>query len=98
MPASIDHVVLWVDDPLRSVEFFERVVGLETVRVEEFRAGSAPFPSVRISGETIIDLMGKLAAPLVNALTATDGSAGHPVNHLCLAMTADEVAALRRRL
>ena len=94
----VDHVVLWVDDPLRSIEFYARVVGLEGVRVDEFRAGSAPFPSVRISGDTIIDLMAKMGAPLVNALTATDGSAGHPVNHVCLSMSADEVAALRRRL
>ncbi len=98
MAMRVDHVVFWVEDPLRSIEFYERVVGLASVRVDEFRAGSAPFPSVRISDDTIIDLMGKAAAPLVNALTATDGSAGHPVNHVCLAMTADDVAALRGRL
>ena len=47
MHAKLDHVVLWSDDPLRAVEFYEQVVGLTPVRLEEFRAGQAPFPSVR---------------------------------------------------
>lgn len=55
MSLSLDHVVLWVADPLRSLEFFESVVGLAPVRVAEFRAGQAPFPSVRVSDVTILD-------------------------------------------
>jgi catechol 2,3-dioxygenase-like lactoylglutathione lyase family enzyme len=46
----IDHVVLWVDDASRSLDFYTRVVGLESVRAEEFASGAAPFPSVRVSG------------------------------------------------
>jgi catechol 2,3-dioxygenase-like lactoylglutathione lyase family enzyme len=98
VPSRIDHVVLWVDDPLRAVEFYERVVGLAGVRVEEFRAGSAPFPSVRVSEDTIVDLMSRAAAPLVDGMTGAGGSAGHPVNHLCLAMSEPEFEGLRRRL
>jgi catechol 2,3-dioxygenase-like lactoylglutathione lyase family enzyme len=29
MNAKVDHVVLWADDPVRAVEFYERVVGLQ---------------------------------------------------------------------
>jgi glyoxylase I family protein len=47
MQAKLDHVVLWVTDPLRSLEFYEKVVGLAPVRADEFREGKAPFPSVR---------------------------------------------------
>jgi hypothetical protein len=49
MQAKLDHVVLWVAEPLRSLEFYERVGGLIPVRADEFREGKAPFPSVRVS-------------------------------------------------
>ncbi len=94
----IDHLVLWVSDPLRSVAFYERVVGLTPVRVDEFRDGKAPFPSVRVSEDAIVDLMPMTSAPILNAFPGADGSAGNKVNHLCLAMTKEEWSALRGRL
>ncbi|MCC6849040.1 MAG: VOC family protein [Deltaproteobacteria bacterium] len=94
----MDHVVLWTDDPLRAVEFYARVVGLAPVRLEEFRAGRAPFPSVRVSPATILDLMGRAAAPVADGMTSAAGSAGHPVNHVCLALSEADYAALRGRL
>ena len=98
MRARLDHVVFWVEDPLRAVEFYETVVGLKGVRVEEFRAGQAPFPSVRIADDAILDLMMRATAPMVDAMAGSAGSAGHPVNHLCLAMSLAEFEALRARL
>jgi catechol 2,3-dioxygenase-like lactoylglutathione lyase family enzyme len=98
MHATVDHVVLWTDDPLRAVEFYERIVGLAPVRVEEFRAGRAPFPSVRVSSESILDLMSRAAAPVVDAMTGSDASAGQRVNHVCLSMSEGEFKALRERL
>jgi len=98
MHATVDHVVLWTDDPLRAVEFYERIVGLAPVRVEEFRAGRAPFPSVRVSSESILDLMSRAAAPVVDAMTGSDASAGQRVNHVCLSMSEGEFTALRERL
>lgn len=98
MQARLDHVVLWVEDPLRSLEFYERVVGLRAVRADEFREGKAPFPSVRISADAIIDLMAKAAAPVVDRMAGGGESAGHPVNHVCLAMREAEFTALRGRL
>ncbi len=98
MNATVDHVVLWTDDPVRAAEFYERVVGLPPVRLEEFRAGAAPFPSVRVSAESLLDLMSRAAAPVVDALTGSEASAGHRVNHVCLSMTEAEFTALRERL
>jgi len=98
MQAAIDHVVLWTDDPLRAVDFYVRVVGLSPVRVEEFRAGTAPFPSVRISATAILDLMARVAAPVVDAMAGADASAGHRVNHVCFAMPEEDFTALRGRL
>ncbi len=98
MQGTLDHVVLWSDDPLRAVEFYVDVVGLTPVRVDEFRAGSAPFPSVRISPTAILDLMARVAAPMVDAMAGADASAGNRVNHVCFALSAEDFQTLRGRL
>ena len=94
----LDHVVVWVADPGVSVDFYTRLVGLEGVRVEEFRAGRAPFPSVRVGETSIIDLTPMAGVGPTEALTGAEGTAGHPVNHLCLAMDEAEYRALDARL
>ena len=53
---GLDHIVLNVDDPDRSLRFYCDELGLEPIRVQEWRNGDAPFPSVRIDENTIIDL------------------------------------------
>lgn len=74
---QLDHIVLWVEDPLRSVEFYTRVVGLAAERVVEFRENTAPFPSVRLDEHTLFDLMPLAMAPRLNALPGAAGSAGN---------------------
>jgi len=99
MDARIDHVVLWVDDPSSTAEFYQRVVGLTAVRLEAFRAGAAPFPSLRVNDESIIDLMARGAAPAVDAMVGNTGpGSGHPVNHVCLALTRADFESLLSRL
>jgi len=95
---QLDHVVLWVEDPIRSVEFFEKVVGFTPVRVEEFLAKKVLFPSVRLDANTLIDLFPISAAPMVNQIPGAAGTAGHKTNHLCFAMTKAEYEALEQRL
>ncbi len=94
----LDHVVLWTKNATTAMDFYTRVVGLAPVRFEEFQAGEAPFPSVRVCEDAIIDLIPSEGAPVTEAMTNVAGSAGHPVNHVCLAMTKDEYDALDRRL
>src|SRR5919204_51234 len=53
---AMDHIVLNVPDLDRSLVFYTEVLGLEPERLEEFRQGKVPFPSVRVSPETVIDL------------------------------------------
>lgn len=67
---NVDHVVLEVADVDRAIAFYVDVLGLEPVRVQEFRTGAAPFPSVR-AGATLIDLF-KSDKP------------GPGPNHLCI--------------
>ncbi|MEU5565772.1 VOC family protein [Micromonospora musae] len=54
---GFDHLVLNVADVERSLEFYCGRLGLAPERVEEWRAGRVPFPSVRVSPDTIIDLV-----------------------------------------
>ncbi|RRR73189.1 VOC family protein [Streptomyces sp. RP5T] len=94
----LDHVVLWVRDPVASADFYEKTLGTEPVRLTDFAAGAVPFPSVRLSDETLLDLMPLALAAGMNMVPGAAESAGHPVNHVCLALPADEFETLRARL
>jgi len=80
---GFDHVVLRCSDVERSLSFYCGTLGLEPERVEEWRRGDVPFPSVRISPTTVIDLF---AAP----------RDGVNMDHMCLVIEPtdlDELAA-----
>jgi catechol 2,3-dioxygenase-like lactoylglutathione lyase family enzyme len=98
MDAKLDHLVLWVDDQLKSLDFYERVVGLTGVRAQEFRDQQALFPSIRVSPDSIMDLMPKTASPMIDSIFGGDGAAGSRVHHVCLAVSPEDYAALRARL
>lgn len=53
---GLDHIVLNVADAECSMRWYCDRLGLEPERYEEWRAGDAPFVSVRIDEGTIIDL------------------------------------------
>ncbi len=96
---NIDHVVLWVDSPKNSLDFFVDVVGVRPVRAQEFEEGTAPFPSVRLNDTTILDLMGRNMLSFVQELTGGGrGSGGRAINHICLSMNAADYSALTDRL
>ncbi|MGV9499101.1 VOC family protein [Streptomyces sp. NPDC003642] len=96
--ARLDHVVLWVRDPLAAADFYEKAVGLEALRLGEFAAGEVPFPSVRVNDETILDLMPLTFAERMTMLPGAADSAGHPVNHVCLSLPHGDFDALLSRL
>lgn len=68
---AFDHLVLNVEDVERALTFYCGLLGLEPVRVAEWRAGKVPFPSVRITPDTIIDLVHRPRS-------------GENVDHICL--------------
>lgn len=53
---GIDHVVLVSSDPERLLGWYAGVLGLEPVRVDEWRRGEVPFVSVRVGPGALIDL------------------------------------------
>ena len=88
---GMDHIVLCTRDVYRSISFYERILGLRPERLTEFRAGSVPFPSVRIDEGTIIDLLpvssGHLgAAPAQNQ------------DHFCLVIKSTDLEKLKESL
>lgn len=96
---EIDHVVLWVESPERALTFYVDVLGLAPERVEDYRAGRASFPSVRLSETAILDLMARDMAAAVRDVTGgAETGSGTPLDHLCLAMTAADYAVLTARL
>ncbi|MGW0734689.1 VOC family protein [Streptomyces sp. NPDC002851] len=93
-----DHIVLWVSDPVAAAEFYEKAVGLTPLRVREYADGKVAFPSVRLNDETIFDLAPPEMAARMQMLPGAEASAGHPVNHICIALDAAEFTALHSRL
>lgn len=73
---GLDHVVLNVADARRSVAWYRDELGLEPLRYDAWERGEVFFPSVRVDGSTIIDLL------------ETDRS-GQNVDHLCLVVRDD---------
>jgi catechol 2,3-dioxygenase-like lactoylglutathione lyase family enzyme len=56
---GLDHIVLDCGDVERSVAWWRDQLGLEPLRLEEWRRGDAPFVSVRLDATTIIDLFAR---------------------------------------
>lgn len=81
---ALDHIVLVVGDPERTLAWYGRHAGLTGVRVDEWRAGEAPFPSLRVDEATIIDL-----------IPGRDGdeARGH-LDHVCLVVSRAGLDAL----
>ena len=96
----IDHVVIWVENAKRALDFYVNLLGFETVRESEYLEGKARFPSVRINDKTIFDLMEyEELLPLVQNFTGGgEGIGGFPINHICLSMTHKEYKSIAQRL
>ena len=81
---ALDHLVLVVSDTERALAWFGRHAGLAGVRVDEWRAGEAPFPSLRVDEATIIDVVPGLDDP---------DRRGH-LDHICFVVSRADLDAL----
>lgn len=80
---ALDHIVLRVADVERTLAWYQQHAGLAGVRLEEWRRGEVPFPSLRVDEQTIVDVV-----------AATSQGDGH-LDHLCFVVSADDLATLR---
>jgi catechol 2,3-dioxygenase-like lactoylglutathione lyase family enzyme len=78
---AFDHLVLRCRDLEATLAWYLDVLGLAPVRVDEWRRGEAPFPSARVSADTIIDFV---------VGQTEDGR----LDHLCLVVEPTDLAAL----
>lgn len=85
-PVAFDHIVLRVPDVDVALQWYLDVLGLEPVRVEEWRAGDAPFPSARVSADTIIDF--------VVRDDPVDAQMKGQIDHLCLVVSEGDLEAV----
>ena len=79
---GLDHVVLNVADVERSYAWYCELLGLEGIRMDEWRRGEVLFPSVRVDEGTIIDLL------------QTDRTGRH-VDHVCLVVEPVDLEAVK---
>jgi catechol 2,3-dioxygenase-like lactoylglutathione lyase family enzyme len=82
---GFDHLVLRCADVEKTLAWYLEKLGMSPVRVDEWRRGAVPFPSVRASANTIIDLI-----PAAGSVTERN------VDHFCLVAdraTVDAIAA-----
>jgi catechol 2,3-dioxygenase-like lactoylglutathione lyase family enzyme len=78
---GLDHIVLNVADTERSLAFYLGELGLEPVRVDEWRRGDVFFASVRVDEATIIDLLEVVPD-------------GRNVDHFCLVIDQQDLRVL----
>jgi catechol 2,3-dioxygenase-like lactoylglutathione lyase family enzyme len=81
---GLDHLVLVVADVERSLDFYCSTLGLAPVRVEQWREGTVPFPSVRITDTIIVDLVARHA----------DVDGGTNLDHFCVVVEPIDFAQL----
>ena len=88
MEKALDHIALNVKDVELMLAFYTEIVGLAPERVEEFHRGQAPFPSVRIHQNTLIDFIPHHGQQNEKA----------NLNHFCLSFAREEWDKLCERI
>ncbi|MEI2653851.1 MAG: hypothetical protein V9G12_17190 [Microthrixaceae bacterium] len=83
---AMDHIVLKCRDIEATLAWYLGELGLSPVRIDEWRAGDAPFPSVRVSADTIIDLV---------AVPADQDPKNDRLDHVCLVIEPTDLDAAR---
>lgn len=79
---GFDHVVIRASDPEASLRFYTGVLGLKPERVDEWRSGTVPFPSVRVSDWCVIDLDDRFRRD------------GQNIEHFCLEISPTDMRSL----
>jgi catechol 2,3-dioxygenase-like lactoylglutathione lyase family enzyme len=81
---GLDHLVLVVADVDRALDWYGRHAGLRGERVDAWRRGEVPFPSLRVDDTTLIDVIPGLADP---------DQRGH-LDHICFVVGRADLDAL----
>lgn len=82
MEYLMDHIVLNVEDDEKMISFYSKVLLMPPERLDEYRAGNVPFPSLRLNADTIIDLFPKK----MWRKSAREGGGQQNLNHFCIVL------------
>jgi len=94
MECIMDHIVLNVEDDEKMIAFYSNVLMMPTERLDAYRAGKVPFPSVRLNKNTVIDLFPKRLWQ-----KGAGAERGRTVlNHFCIALDRRKWEELVERL
>ena len=80
MNFKMDHIVINAVDINNSLHFYTKILDLPGERIDEFKNNQVPFPSVRITKDTIIDLFPKKLWEKTNPENVCRPN----LNHFCL--------------
>ncbi len=94
MKFLMDHIVLNVRDVEKEVEFYSVILGFSPERLDSYRAGDVPFPSVRINSDTIIDLFPENMWKSEHGGERTQTN----LNHFCLSASREDFEMLFGRI
>ena len=88
---EMDHIAMRVKDVDATLRFYHQILGLPVERLDLFRAGKVPFPSVRVNADTVIDLF---------PFDGMTGDAIEPRNldHYCIVVEPTDLAQVREKL
>jgi len=82
---GLDHVVFVVSDIEASVRWYQELLGVEVERLDDWRAGDAPFVSLRLDAGTVLDLFAGAEVP------------GTGIDHIALVVDGVDLAELTTR-
>lgn len=94
MNFNMDHIVINAVNIDKMLRFYTVVLQLTSERLEEFNDHKVPFPSVRLTKDTVIDLFPKKLWEKTNP----DEVCRPNLNHFCLSTDKDSWEKLLERL
>ncbi len=94
MNFKMDHIVINAVDINISLHFYTKILELHGERIEEFKNKLVPFPSVRITNDTIIDLFPKKLWEKTNPEHVCRPN----LNHFCFSTSKKNWEKLQKRL
>ncbi|MDY6971324.1 MAG: VOC family protein [Thermodesulfobacteriota bacterium] len=94
MQCLMDHIVLNVEDDEKMIAFYSEVLMLSPERLNEYRAGKVPFPSLRLNSDTVIDLFPKR----MWQKSTPPGGHRENLNHFCIALSKGKWEELLERI
>ena len=98
MRFALDHIALNVRDMDSMLRFYVAVLGLKPERLDLYRKRKAPFPSVRVNADTIIDLFPAEMWQGKQGKRIRKPSPETRLNHVCLAIGKGQWASFLKRI